>query len=115
MSDKKRIAVFPDDFIQRAHPVLPGITQWLLENNEDSESATISVVGGEFDFFPEGTMMAELAPPIGGDGRDTFEMWDFQEENPRRNMSAKDINEYLRDNKFQVVDKSDPKTQKAGE
>lgn len=74
---KKQIK-FPDDFEQRAHPVIPMAKQWRWPNWDDTK---ISIVGGGTGLY--------------GDGKRTFEMWDYDEEQPRGYMTATEINEYL--------------------
>lgn len=83
--------IFPDDFEKKAHSVSPGATQWLLKTPEDykGEAITniaagqtiISVVGGAMGLY--------------GDGVNTFEMWDFREDEPQAYLSKEDINAHL--------------------
>jgi len=68
---------FPDDFTIKPH-ILPGTTHWLITKPNGIE---ISVVGGG------------IGPH--GDGVTTFEMWDFDDEEPKGYLTIEDINRHL--------------------
>lgn len=79
--------VFPDDFQKKPHMInnLPGAGDnwhWELVCPQ-TNSVLVSVVGGDFS-------------GLHGDGVDTFEMWDFTEQDPRGWLTAEQINEHLR-------------------
>jgi len=81
---------FPESFEERVHPVVPGATQWLYfipDNHPNPEliagQTIISIVGGGHGLH--------------GDGVDTFEMWDFREDNPHGYLTAEEINQHLQD------------------
>ncbi len=70
---------FPKDFIGKAHEVIPGATQWIIKKPNGTE---ISIVGGGSGLY--------------GDGVNTFEMWDFDEEDPRGYQTAEQVTDYLK-------------------
>lgn len=71
---------FPKDFKKKKHPIVKDSYQWLL--HDANGIVIISIIGGGFGQY--------------GDGKTTFEMFDFSEENPRGYMSKQDINAYLK-------------------
>jgi len=73
---------FPESFKSKIHPVVPGATQWVLENEEGK--TVISVVGGGSGLY--------------GDGVRTFEMYDFREDEPQGYLTKEEINEHLVEN-----------------
>lgn len=73
----KKIISFPQSFTINIHPVVPGATQWLFRKGEK----TISIVGGGMGLY--------------GDGVESFEMYDFDEDGPRGYQTVEEINEYL--------------------
>lgn len=73
----KNKITFPKSFIKKPHPFGFGY-QWKLM---DGENVLISIVGGDRGLY--------------GDGITTFEMWDYNEEQPRGYLSKKEINEHL--------------------
>lgn len=73
---------FPDSFSKRAHPNVPGATQWKLLNDDDE--TIISIVGGGLGLY--------------GDGVKTFEMYDFREDGPQGYLSTDEINKHLDEN-----------------
>lgn len=70
---------FPEDFKKTIHRVYPSTYQYKATK---LNGQTISIVGG--------------APGLYGDGITTFEMWDFDEENPRGYLTIDEINDYLK-------------------
>lgn len=70
--------IFPQDFKKKPHEVVPGAMQWTLE--KDGE-ITISVVGGGFGIY--------------GNGKTTFEMYDFREDGPQGWLTKEEINIHL--------------------
>ena len=89
-----RPAVFPDDFEKKPHmisewPEAGQNWQWLLCDAHGSQ--LVSVVGGDFH-------------GLWGDGIETFEMWDFSEEDPRPHLTAEDINNHLRSKPVLIED-----------
>lgn len=73
------MAIFPEDFTEINHPVVPEAKQWLLKDKE--EETIISVVGGGRGLY--------------GNGIDTFEMFDFREDEPQGHLTKDEINEHL--------------------
>jgi len=74
------MARFPDDFIQKVHPVISGSTQWTLSDADDN--MLFSVVGGGIGIY--------------GDGVRTFEMYDCEQADVvLQNATIKEINDYL--------------------
>lgn len=70
--------IFPENFEKKPHPVVPNAIQYIgIKPN----GQTISIVGGGKGLY--------------GDGINTFEMWDFDEEEPRGYLNKEKINEYL--------------------
>ena len=69
---------FPDDFIHKTHPVVSSASQWTAKK---PNGTTISIVGGGHGLY--------------GNGVTTFEMWDFDTEQPEGYLSKEEINEYL--------------------
>ena len=65
---------FPDDFKERPHPHLPGVTHWYLLT-PDNQVQLVSVVGGVSKFALDGGEPVEHQL-VYGDGVETFEMWD---------------------------------------
>lgn len=72
---------FPKDFTKKQHEVISNATQWKLEKNN---KVIISIVGGGIGLY--------------GDGINTFEMWDYREDEPRGYLTRDEINIYLKDN-----------------
>jgi len=72
---------FPNDFTKQIHPVVPGATQWLLKKNNET---IISIVGGGYGLY--------------GDGVNTFEMYDFREDEPQGYLTTDEINIHLQEN-----------------
>mgnify|MGYP003658114345 CR=1 FL=1 len=70
---------FPESFKSESHEVVPGATQWIYTKPNQSK---ISIVGGGYGLC--------------GDGINTFEMWDFDEDEPRGYQTKEEINEYLK-------------------
>lgn len=70
---------FPESFQISEHHVVPGATQWTFIKPNGNN---ISIVGGGFGLY--------------GDGINTFEMYDFDEDEPRGYMTKEEINDYLR-------------------
>jgi hypothetical protein len=66
---------FPEDFKKVAHPVIKGATRWLYKE--------ISVIGGA---------------GVYGDGINTFEMWDFRQDEPQPYLTKEEINLHLQNN-----------------
>ena len=72
---------FPEDFIRKAHRVIPGATHWTFQYPNEDEM--ISVVGGGFG--------------LQGDGVTTFEMWDTRcMEDPIGYVTEEFINQWLK-------------------
>ena len=71
---------FPHSFKAAAHGVVPGATQWLLHSS--THKRVVSVVGGGRGLY--------------GDGVNTFEMWDFREEEPQQYLTREEINQHLK-------------------
>ena len=70
---------FPNDFVMRSHPIVPGAVQYAYP--EFGENRIFSVVGG---------------PLLSGDGTDTFEMYDSRiGEVVLDYATAEEINKYL--------------------
>jgi hypothetical protein len=70
---------FPESFEKKKHSVIFGATQWTYSENG---AVVISVVGGGIGLY--------------GDGINTFEMYDFRQEQPQGYLSIEEINEYLK-------------------
>lgn len=70
------MAVFPNDFEELAHPVIKGAKRWIFKE--------ISVIGG--------------ATGIYGDGINTFEMWDYRQDEPQPYLTKEEINLHLQNN-----------------
>jgi hypothetical protein len=81
MENPKSTPIFPDDFTYKSHRIVPGASQWTLKDNDDD--VVISVVGGS---------------GLYGDGVNTFEMYDFREDEPQGYLSEDEINEHLKAN-----------------
>jgi len=74
--------IFPKDFIKTPHHLEGGI-HWKLE--KDGE-VLMSIVGGARGLY--------------GDGINTFEIWDSQEDDVRGYLTIKEINKHLKDNVY---------------
>ena len=67
---------FPEDFTVKNHQIVQNAKQWLLKKDNE---IIISIVGG-------------------GNGIDTFEMWDYREDQPRGYLIKDEINTHLQNN-----------------
>jgi hypothetical protein len=74
----KNKLIFPDSFKCSVHQVVAGAKQWKAVK---PNGTIISIVGG--------------GPGLYGDGVNTFEMYDFDEEVPRGYQRIEEINSYL--------------------
>lgn len=72
---------FPNDFERKAHSVIKGAYQWLLKTEGQ---VVVSVVGGGYGLY--------------GDGVNTFEMFDFREDEPQGYLTKDQINEHFKNN-----------------
>lgn len=71
---------FPEDFIEKPHPIVVGATQWLYRLPEENKGV-ISIVGGVRGLY--------------GDGINTFEMWHPSDDEPKSRLTKDEINNYL--------------------
>lgn len=90
---------FPDDFVKREHPSLTrakgakGLPSIILRDYGDAfqygwpsfEDNKISIIGGSDMFYCDGT-------------DDSFEMFDFREDEPQGYLTSDQINEHLKNN-----------------
>ena len=72
---------FPEDFTVKNHEIVQNAKQWLLKKNNET---IISIVGGGYGLY--------------GNGIDTFEMWDYREEQPQSYLTKDEINTHLQNN-----------------
>lgn len=73
--------IFPQDFNECMHAIVPGASQWTAPTNG---KIVISIVGGGYGLY--------------GDGINTFEMYDFRESDVQGHLSTDEINEHLLNN-----------------
>lgn len=71
---------FPEDFKLTTHPTVPNAIQYKATK---SNGTIISIVGGGNNNF------------LHGDGINTFEMWDMDEEYQIDYQTKEELNEYL--------------------
>ena len=72
---------FPEDFTVKNHQIVQNAKQWLLKKDNE---IIISIVGGGYGLY--------------GNGIDTFEMWDYREDQPRGYLTEDEINTHLQNN-----------------
>ena len=72
---------FPKDFTVKNHQIVQNAKQWLLKKDNE---IIISIVGGGYGLY--------------GNGIDTFEMWDYREDQPRGYLTKDEINIHLQNN-----------------
>lgn len=72
---------FPQDFKEKKHEVIPNAKQWLAYNSKGE--IIISIVGGGAGLY--------------GNGKTTFEYWDYSEDAPEGYLSIEEINQRLKD------------------
>lgn len=100
------IAVFPDDFEERAHPIAQDMnfSAWQWRLLDATGECMVSVVGGEPYRSRENVFNL-----FHGDGVNTFEMWDMlHADDPRPWLTKEEINAYLAENKIEVPEKPTP-------
>jgi hypothetical protein len=78
------LASFPESFECRPHEIVPGGTQWVLRDSTGAVS--VSIVSNSKFFY--------------SNGRNTYEMWDFSELEPRGYLTVAEINEHLKNRQF---------------
>ena len=71
----------PEDFTVKNHQIVQNAKQWLLKKDNE---IIISIVGGGYGLY--------------GNGIDTFEMWDYREDQPRGYLTKDEINTHLQNN-----------------
>ena len=72
---------FPEDFTVKNHQIVQNAKQWLLKKDNE---IIISIVGGGYGLY--------------GNGIDTFEMWDYREDQPQGYLTKDEINTHLQYN-----------------
>jgi len=77
------IPVFPDDFQEKVHTVIPGAKQWVYPKEGE---VLVSIIGGGQGIY--------------GDGVRTFEMFDFREGDVQSHLLKDEINEHFKNNPF---------------
>ncbi len=86
---------FPEDFVKRPHPNF-GSSSYMYERYKNAfqycypnfEENKISIIGGSDMFYCDGT-------------DNSFEMYDFREDEPQGYLTADQINEHLQKNPFE--------------
>jgi hypothetical protein len=73
--------IFPQDFLRRPHPVVSNATMWTYPK---TGKTVISIVGGGEGLY--------------GNGVETFEMFDFRQEETQNYLLEEEINEHLKNN-----------------
>lgn len=100
------IAVFPDDFEKRDHPIAQDMnfSAWHWRLLDAAGECLVSVVGGDA-YQSRGNAFNLLH----GDGVETFEMWDMvNEHEPQPWLTKEEINTHLAEKKIEVPEKPTP-------